>query len=154
MKEFFSSTNFSSEIWNGQENSQNTRQRILKSVHDCNVRRGRTACLVVSCVWMHYSMFACFFVCANDIEEVERQLLWKPHKEFKGKVGQICNRSCSLVLGFYARVRFFIVQPKVSSETRLSSGAQNCIFMYRVFIQRCKQNQSSPKVQSRSQDWI
>ena len=30
------------------------------------------------------------------IEEVERHLLWKFHKKFKGNVGQMCHRSCSL----------------------------------------------------------
>ena len=57
---FLSATIFSSEIWNSQENSQNTRQRILKSVHDCNLRRRRTACLVVSCVWTHSSTHGLF----------------------------------------------------------------------------------------------
>ena len=32
----------------------------------------------------------------HGIEEVERHLLWKFHKKFKGKVGQMCHRSCSL----------------------------------------------------------
>ena len=29
--------------------------------------------------------------------EVEGHLVWKLHKKFKGKVGQMCHRSCSLV---------------------------------------------------------
>ena len=32
----------------------------------------------------------------HGIEEVERHLLWKFHKKFKRKVGQMCDRSCSL----------------------------------------------------------
>ena len=55
------------------------------------------------------------------IEEAERHLLWRPHKKFREKVGQIYHRSCLSVLGF---------------------------------IQKCAQNRPSPKVQSRSRDWI
>ena len=36
------------------------------------------------------------FCTMHSIDEVERHLLWKFHKKFKGKVGQICHRSCSL----------------------------------------------------------
>ena len=44
------------------------------------------------------------FYLHHDKEEVERRLLWELHKKFKGKLGQMYHRSCSLVWGFYTNL--------------------------------------------------
>ena len=46
------------------------------------------------------SFFANIYFLPHSIEEVERHLLWKSHKQFKGKVGQRGLRSRSLVEDF------------------------------------------------------
>ena len=42
------------------------------------------------------SFWSFFTFWHHGIEEVERQLLWNFMKKSKGKVGQMCHRSCSL----------------------------------------------------------
>ena len=43
-----------------------------------------------------FEFLVIFYFLHHGTEEVERHLLWKIHKKFKGKGGQMCHRSCSL----------------------------------------------------------
>ena len=55
-------------------------------------------------LWFGFLVLFDFFAPWYGIEDIERHLLWKFHKKFKGKIGQMCHRSCSLAYGFYTKL--------------------------------------------------
>ena len=61
----------------------------------------------------------------HGIEEGERHHLWKFHKKFKGKVGQMCHQSCSLALGFYTK----LFTKSAVSESSIALGRLNLTFL-------------------------
>ena len=61
----------------------------------------------------------------HGVEEVETHLLRKVKKQFEGKVGQMCHRSCSLAWGFYTK----LYTKSAVSESSIALGRLKLLFL-------------------------